>query len=110
MSVNSKSFAIFTARKSIDPLNMHSADNLKIALALLEKVGPVTAKKLVAFAGGLENVFGLSKKELLKIPGISTILASKIAEQNVLKDAELHAKWCMNNDVKVISFWDEAYP
>jgi len=89
---------------------MQAPDNLKIALALLEKVGPVTAKKLVAFAGGLEKVFSLTKKELLKIPGISNTLALKISEQDVLKDADLHAKWCVNNGVKVISFWDDDYP
>jgi len=87
-----------------------SPDALKIGLALTEKVGPVTAKKLVAHAGSLENFYKLTKKDLLEIEGISHTLAAKISQQNVLKDAEMHASWCAKHQVRVVSFWDKEYP
>ena len=46
-------------------------DNLyKIALTQIPSIGPVTARMLVSYCGGVKQVFDASKKDLLQIPGI----------------------------------------
>jgi DNA processing protein len=70
----------------------------------------VTAKKLIAYAGGPESVFSIKKKELLQIPGISEKTAAKIIESQSLHDAEIHAKWCERHHVRVISYWENDFP
>ena len=42
----------------------------KIALTQIEGVGPVTTRQLVAYLGGIDQVFKSKKKDLLAIPGI----------------------------------------
>lgn len=59
------------------------SENIKYAIALsqLKGVGSVTAKKLLSFAGSYSQVFKLSKKDLLNIDGVGTVLAHKLINQ-----------------------------
>lgn len=86
----------------------------KIAIKLLDGIGDIHAKRLIAYCGGLEGVFKEKKQSLEKIPGISPILANTINEQ--LKSKELwnrvqeEIEFCENYSVHVLSFLDDAYP
>lgn len=85
-----------------------------IAIKLLDGVGDINAKRLIAYCGGIEGVFKEKKQLLEKIPGISQVLANTITEQ--LKSKELwnrveeEIEFCKNYSVQVLSFLDDAYP
>ncbi len=82
----------------------------QIALSLLPGVGPVTAKNLIAYAGGIEEIFKLSDKALNKIPGIGKQLAIKIKNNEVLKRAENEIRFIEKHSIKVSYFLDKDYP
>jgi len=82
----------------------------KIALTKIPKVGPVTAKTLVSYCGGVQAVFEARKKELLKIPGIGPSIAASILQKDCLKVAETELQFLEKQQVKPLFFLDEAYP
>lgn len=82
----------------------------KIGLTLIDGVGDVNAKKLVAYCGGVENVFAENKKNLMKIPGVGSVLADSITSQKVLLRAEEEIKFIEKNNIKPLFFLDEDYP
>lgn len=82
----------------------------KIALTLIPKVGPVTARQLLSYAGSPEEVFRCSKRELMRIPGIGPAIAASICSQSVLLEAEKELQTLMRHGVKPIFITDEAYP
>ena len=88
---------------------MNSAKMYQIALTLLPKVGDVLAKKLIAYCGGVEAVFKESKKSLLLIPGIGTVVANSILSQKVLSSAELEIRFMSKHTIDPVFFLDENY-
>jgi DNA processing protein len=82
----------------------------QIGLTMIAGVGPVTAKKLVAYTGGVEAVFKESKKNLLKIPGIGNILAKEIIQNNILKQAAEEAEFVEKYKIKTSFYLDNDYP
>lgn len=87
-------------------------NNLKyqIGLSLIPKIGPVTAKKLIAYIGSIEGVFNETKKNLLKIPGIGEILAENIVSANVLTQAEEEIEFIQKKNIRVFFYLDKEYP
>ncbi len=82
----------------------------KIALSLIPKVGPVTAKKLVSYVGSFEGVFKETKNNLIKIPGIGVVLANIIVNANVESKAEEEIKFITDHKIKPIFYLDSDYP
>ena len=82
----------------------------KIGLSLLPRVGDVTAKKIVAYLGGIEAVFAEKKKNLEKIPGIGSGLAKAISNQKILQKAENELKEVIKRNIKVVFYLDPDYP
>ncbi|MFK7933009.1 MAG: DNA-processing protein DprA [Saprospiraceae bacterium] len=82
----------------------------KIALTKIPKVGAKTARDLVSYCGGVENVFRATKKELLAIPGIGLQIAKCVLEQNVLSSAERELKFIEQHQIQPLFFLDAAYP
>ena len=83
----------------------------KIALGLIPGLGPVTAKSVIAYSGGVEKVFSASKQELMKAPGIGAYVASKIIEgRNNLTQAENEVRFLTKNNIKPLFYLDEDYP
>ena len=82
----------------------------KIALTKIPKVGPVTAKTLVSYCGGVQAVFEARKKELLKIPGIGPSIVANILQKDCLKIAETELQFLEKQQVQALFFLDEAYP
>ena len=58
---------------------------------MIPKIGSINAKKLIAYCGGIQEVFHQKKKDLLKIPGVGDALASAITSSDVLGQAEREA-------------------
>ncbi len=82
----------------------------KIAITKIPKVGPVTARNLVSYCGGVEAVFQTKKSDLLKIPGIGPDTSARILNKNVLIEAEKELNFVEKNDVQTFFYLDKDYP
>lgn len=82
----------------------------QIALTLLPGVGDVLGKKLVAYCGGVEEVFKQNRKSLEKIPGIGSKLVDSILNQNVLLRAEEEIKFIEKYNISALFYLDKQYP
>ncbi|MDP6909025.1 MAG: DNA-processing protein DprA, partial [Flavobacteriales bacterium] len=81
-----------------------------IALTKIPGVGDVVAKKLIAYCGGVKEVFSQSRSALKQIPSIGNVLASAVHGSSVLKEAEKELSFTDKHGVQVISFLDKSYP
>ncbi len=82
----------------------------KIAISLIPKVGPVTAKALIAYVGSIEGVFKESLPALRKIPGISEQLAKQIANKSNLEAAEKEIAFIERYKIDAIFYTEKNYP
>jgi len=82
----------------------------KIALTKIPGVGPVTARNLVSYCGGLKEVFYTSRKNLVKIPGIGRQTADKILQKDCFHQAERELDFMEKHDVRPLFFLDKDYP
>lgn len=93
-----------------------SSITLKYAIALskLKGVGSIKAKNLMAHAGGYENVFNLSVKDLSKIPGVGTLSAKTIYNQfnnkQLFEEVNKELKFIERNNITTYVFKEENYP
>jgi len=88
-------------------------DNLiyhTLALSKIKLVGPKTAKILISYAGGVEEVFSLNKKELLKIPGIGAKIVDNILSENHFDAAEKEMKFIEKKGIRALHYLDPEYP
>lgn len=81
-----------------------------IALSMIEGVGSINAKKLIAYTGGIEEVFREKKKNLLKIPGINENLVDQLQKADTLKAAEKELSFIQKNDIQILFYLDDEYP
>lgn len=81
-----------------------------IALSKVNLVGPKIAKLLISYAGGAEQVFKLSKKELLKIPGIGNRIIENLLNENHFDAAEKELKFLQRNNIKALHYLEPDYP
>ena len=82
----------------------------EVAIGLIDGVGDVIAKQLIAYCGGAENVFREPEKHLLTVPGVGVRLANAIRRQDVLARAEEELRFIEHNDITPVCFLDENYP
>jgi DNA processing protein len=82
----------------------------KIGLTLIDGVGDVFAKKLLAYCGSAEAVFKEKKQKLMKIPGVGSVLADAIVNQQVIERAEEEALFIEKHKITPLFFTDAAYP
>ena len=84
----------------------------QIALTLIPNIGDITGKKLIAYCGGIETVFKESKKNLLKIPGIGSLLVQSIIEnrKTALERAEKEISFIEKNNISAFFYLDDEYP
>ncbi|MCX7862280.1 MAG: DNA-processing protein DprA [Bacteroidales bacterium] len=86
----------------------------KIAVKLIPGIGDVTVRKLVAYCKSLEAIFHEKKSNLVKIPGISDVLASNIIQATsdtiLWKRVEEELAFCEKYNIQIISFTDKEYP
>lgn len=83
----------------------------QIGLTLLNGVGDVLAKNLVAYCGSAEQVFKTKKAQLEKIPGIGSYTSEAIIKsKSVLDRAEQEIKFIEEKKITALFFTDKNYP
>ena len=83
----------------------------QIGLTLLDGVGDVLAKNLVAYCGSAEQVFKTNKAQLEKIPGIGSYTSNAIFKSNsVLERAEKEVKFIHDNAIQALFFTNKNFP
>ena len=82
----------------------------KIAITKIPKVGPVTARNLISYCGGLEGVFEARKRELEKIPNVGAKIAQVIINKDYFKEAEKELRFLENQEIKPLFFLDDDFP
>jgi DNA processing protein len=83
----------------------------QIGLTLIEGIGDVNAKSLLAYCGSAAEVFKQKEAQLLKIPGIGAMWAKSIVNsKDVLNRAEEEIKFIEKYNITPIFFTDENYP
>jgi DNA processing protein len=90
---------------------MTSARHLyAIALSMIDGVGSINAKKMIACVGGIEEIFREKKKNLLKVPGITESLVEQIQTSSTLKAAEQELEFIRKHDIRTLFYLDDDYP
>lgn len=83
----------------------------KIGITLIQGIGAINAKKLIAYCGGAESVFKETKSALEKIPGLGNKMINEIINsQTSLIEAEAEMRFMEENDVNALFFLDKDYP
>jgi len=82
----------------------------KIGVSIIPGVGPITAKKLISYTGSEEAVFKEKKANLLKIPGIGEVVASKLNFDEVLKKATEVYNFTQKYNIITYFYLDKNYP
>ena len=81
-----------------------------LALTMIPSIGPLTARKLIAYTGSAEAVFKENKQALIKIPGIGQILAERTSEAKLIHKAEEEIEFCNRLGIIVLNFYEEKFP
>lgn len=84
----------------------------RIALSLLKGIGPVNARNLVAYCGGVDPLFTdkALRHSLGRIPGIGPTLAASILGSGVIKAAEKELAFVRKMKLRTLFYLDEEYP
>lgn len=84
----------------------------RIALAMLKGIGPVHARNLVAYCGGVAPIFtdGHVKRSLEKVPGIGPRLLRSIKDKQVIAAAEKELAYVYKHGVRMLFYLDKDYP
>jgi len=89
-------------------------DIYKIAINLIPHVGDVVAKRLISYCGSLDAIFNEKEKNLAKIPGVGSVIASSIAKntkkKEILIKAEKELQFNNKYGVKTLFFLDDDFP
>jgi len=82
-----------------------------IGLTLIEGVGHVLAKRMIAYCGGPKEVFEEKANKLLLVPGVGDFVARMVVNSSkVLDRAAKEIEFCIKNNVSIHSYFDEKYP
>ncbi len=82
----------------------------RIALTNIKWVGNITARNLLSAVEDEERLFSFSRKELMKINGVSARLADEITNPEVLRRSEAELRFVEKNDIKTFFITDDEYP
>jgi len=81
-----------------------------MALSLVDNVGPVNAKRLVAYCGSAEAVFKQKKSALELVPGVGEFIARSVLKSSPMNRVEQELKFIEKNKIQVFSYLDKDYP
>ena len=81
-----------------------------LALCMVPGIGSIGARRIMGYAGCAEAVFRLNRTDLLKIPGVGTMLADRIMDKSVIKKAEKELEFTRNRNITCLFVDEEAYP
>ena len=81
-----------------------------LALQNVSKIGDITAKKLIQHCGSPEGVFKERPENLLKIPGVGSMVISDLYNKEHFIAAEEELGFIINNAISCHYFKDNTYP
>lgn len=90
--------------------NTISSREAYIALNMLDQIGPVRTRKLIAALGSPEAIFSAGEDDLRGVPGIGGELARSIISSRDKADPVAEEKRAERLGARVVTFMDEAYP
>lgn len=84
----------------------------RIALSMLKGIGPVNARNLVAYCGGVDPIFTdrKLKNTLEKVPGIGPKLIASITDKKVMPAAERELEYVRKHKLRMLFYLDGDYP
>ncbi|MBP6573173.1 MAG: DNA-processing protein DprA [Flavobacteriales bacterium] len=84
----------------------------RIALGMLKGIGPMHARNLVAYCGGVDVLFTDKKLKntLAKVPGIGPKLMASITDKTVLPQAEKELAYVRKHKLRTLFYLDAEYP
>ena len=84
----------------------------RIALGMLKGIGPMHARNLVAYCGGVDTLFTdrKLKNTLAKVPGIGPKLMASITDKSVLPQAEKELAYVRKHNLRMLFYLDAEYP
>lgn len=84
----------------------------KVAISLVEGLGDVVAKRLIAYAGGVQELFTQPLNELrgLKVPGLNKTVLDSIRSSELLERAEEELEFMEANRIRPLFYLDPGYP
>ncbi len=89
---------------------MHPELPYRMALTMIEGIGPNLAKNLISFCGSALAVFAERKTMLRKIPGIGPTIAENISGFKGFDEAEQEIKKLEKHKIKAYYYLDPEYP
>ncbi len=82
----------------------------QLAICLIPNVGPITAKKLIAYCGGAEAVFKEKKNNLLKIPNVGKLTAKSVSDKEIFEKADRELEFIAKYKIKTHFYLNSDYP
>ncbi len=84
----------------------------RIALSMLKGIGPVNARNLVAYCGGVDALFTdrALRRSLDKVPGIGPVLMASIRNPGVIAAAERELDYVRKHHLRMLFYLDADYP
>jgi DNA processing protein len=83
----------------------------KIALTLIDGVGPVTSRQLISYIGDTAGIFRAKKRELLAIPGIGEkTVETLVHHREAFARAEEEWAFIQKHQIKALFYTDKGYP
>ncbi len=82
----------------------------QIALTRIPLVGPVTARTLVSYCGGVREIFSATRRQLTAIPGIGEQTARNILHHPVMPAAEKECSFIARHNIRALFFLSDDYP
>lgn len=84
----------------------------RIALSMLKGIGPIHARNLVSYCGGVDPIFTdrKLKNTLEKVPGIGPRLIASITDKKVLSAAEKELAYVRRHKLRMLFYLDGDYP
>ncbi|MCB0794052.1 MAG: DNA-processing protein DprA [Flavobacteriales bacterium] len=84
----------------------------RIALSMLKGVGPVHARELVAYAGGVDPLFTDPRlyRSLEKVPGVGPKILAALKDSEVLVRAEKELAYVRRERLRMLFYLDADYP
>lgn len=81
-----------------------------LALSMIEGVGPVLARQLIAYYGNPSEIFKRSVQELIEVPNVGAVVANKIVQANTLSAAEKELEWLDKKEIAPLLYDTPDYP
>jgi DNA processing protein len=82
----------------------------RVALTLIPNIGDILAKRLVSYCGSVEAVFKEKRATLEKVPGIGSVYAGAVLQQDVFRRAEEEVRFIEKNGITPVFYLDPEYP